>query len=139
MAEILRITGLGAQGDGIAEDGRYVAHALPGEEVRVTPSGDRARLDAVLSAAPERVDPGCPHVRDCGGCVLQHAADWFVADWKAGLVRTALAARGIEAAPLRPMVTVPPGARRRGTVARGRGETRPHRGVPPPAPGRGGG
>jgi len=59
----------------------FVRHALPGERVRalVTQTTSRlARADAVeiLSAAPGRVEPPCPHARPagCGGCDWQHAS-----------------------------------------------------------------
>jgi tRNA/tmRNA/rRNA uracil-C5-methylase (TrmA/RlmC/RlmD family) len=61
----------------------FVRHALPGERVvaEVTEGevGDRfLRADAVevIDAAPQRVEPPCPHARPgrCGGCDLQHVA-----------------------------------------------------------------
>lgn len=115
MAEEFRIARLGARGDGVTGDGAvYVPFALPGERVRADLSlGDRARLERVLEAAPERIEPVCPHFRRCGGCVLQHGSEAFVADWKRTLVVSALAARGISGVPVRPVVTAPPGSRRR--------------------------
>ena len=103
------IDSLGAQGDGVTADGVFVPFALPGERVRLTPFGHRARLDAVLAPSPERVEPPCPHFGACGGCVLQHASDRLLAEWKRDLVRRALARRGIEGVEIRPMVTSPPG------------------------------
>ena len=44
-----------------------------------------------------------------------HACDAFVAEWKAGQVSAALAARGIDAKPRR-IATSPPGSRRRATL-----------------------
>jgi 23S rRNA (uracil1939-C5)-methyltransferase len=63
-----------------------------------------------------RVKPPCVHARTCGGCMMQHASDAFVADWKMAIVRQALAAQGIEAE-LRPIITCPPRSRRRATLA----------------------
>ena len=58
----------------------FVRHALPGERVRarITQTTAKfARADAVeiLAAAPDRVEPPCPHARPggCGGCDWQHA------------------------------------------------------------------
>jgi 23S rRNA (uracil1939-C5)-methyltransferase len=68
----------------------------------------------ILTPSALRVSAPCPHYRACGGCVLMHARDGFVADWKLGVVRRALAAQGL-AAPLRPIVTSPARARRRAT------------------------
>ena len=48
--------------------------------------------------------------------MMQHASDAFVADWKTTIVRTALAAQGLEA-DLRPIITSPPRSRRRATLA----------------------
>jgi len=118
MAEEFEIARLGAQGDGVAEPGDvFIAGALPGERVLADRLGDRARLLKIIRAAPERVEPGCPHVGACGGCTLQHAAERFVADWKTELVREALGQRGIEHAEIRPILTSAPASRRRITLA----------------------
>jgi len=56
----------------------FVPGALPGETVVVRVVEDRknwARADLVdvVEASPDRVEPPCPYVPDCGGCDLQHA------------------------------------------------------------------
>ena len=109
------IESLGAQGDGVTAEGLFVPYALPGERVRLLPSGHRARLEAILARAPERAQPPCPHFGTCGGCALQHASDELVARWKAELIRRALASRGMEEVELRPTATSPAGSRRRAT------------------------
>lgn len=71
----LRITGLGAQGDGIAEgpDGSvYVPYTVPGDEVRADIVGQRAESFELLASGPDRRDAPCPHFTRCGGCALQH-------------------------------------------------------------------
>ncbi len=55
----------------------FVNGALPGEEVvfsyvRSASSFDEGRVDEVLSASPERIEPKCPHFSLCGACSLQH-------------------------------------------------------------------
>jgi tRNA/tmRNA/rRNA uracil-C5-methylase (TrmA/RlmC/RlmD family) len=58
----------------------FVRHGLPGERVRaritdVTAKFARADAVEILTAAPDRVEPPCPHARPggCGGCDWQHA------------------------------------------------------------------
>lgn len=114
--EEFAIDRLGAQGDGVTEEGVYVPFALPGERVRAARLGDRARLEEVLVAAPQRIDPVCPHFMACGGCSVQHGSDHLIAAWKESLVAAALAARGIEGVEIRPIRTSPPRSRRRITV-----------------------
>ena len=78
--ELAEIVDLAHDGRGVARlDGKavFVAGALPGEQVRIRRVKKRKRLDeAVLvelvSAAPTRVEPRCPHFGRCGGCALQH-------------------------------------------------------------------
>ena len=71
----------------MAHDGRGVARvngktvfiddALPGElvtaiRVKKRRDFDEARLESVLRASQDRVEPGCLHFGVCGGCTLQH-------------------------------------------------------------------
>lgn len=58
----------------------FVTAALPGEQVSVQQTGrsrhfDEARTLEVLQPSPDRVQPRCPHVAICSGCVLQHLAE----------------------------------------------------------------
>jgi 23S rRNA (uracil1939-C5)-methyltransferase len=66
-------------GEGVIRDGKtvFVPGALPGENIkfrrtRTHRQHDEAELVEVLTAAPERVVPRCPHFGVCGGCALQH-------------------------------------------------------------------
>lgn len=116
MTELVTIDRLGRDGDGLAEraDGGRLAvpGALPGERVLVDASADPAELVRIEDASPERVAPPCLHAAACGGCRMQHASTALLADWRLGQVREALARRGI-AAPIRPVISAPPGSRRR--------------------------
>ncbi|MBD3763780.1 MAG: class I SAM-dependent RNA methyltransferase [Rhodobacterales bacterium] len=115
----LTVTRLGHLGDGMAEgpDGPVFAPgALPGEEVEGTLHGDRLADLRILKPSPLRVRPPCPHARSCGGCLMQHAGDALVAEWKTGIVAGALAGQGL-AAPVRAIQTSPPRSRRRATLA----------------------
>lgn len=74
------IEGLSHEGRGVSHvDGKtvFVHGALPGEHVRMRYTRrhrrfDEARLEAVLEASPDRVEPRCPFFGICGGCSLQH-------------------------------------------------------------------
>ncbi len=70
-------------GDGLArlKDGRavFVPYVLPGELVEVELAGDRAgatKANAlrVEDASPARVEAGCRHFGQCGGCQYQHGS-----------------------------------------------------------------
>ncbi len=112
----LTVARLGHLGDGVAEGPVFVPGALPGEVVEGEVVADRMPAPRIVTPVPDRVRPPCPHARACGGCILQHAADPLVADWKAGIVAGALAGQGL-AATLRPILTVPPRSRRRASFA----------------------
>jgi 23S rRNA (uracil1939-C5)-methyltransferase len=111
----LTIDHLGAQGDGVAEDGGrpvFAPFTLAGERVLARVVGERAELEAVLDASPDRVAPPCPYFGACGGCALQHFAHAPYLAWKVEQVRLALARERIETEVLAPFAA-PPGSRRR--------------------------
>ena len=110
---------LGHLGDGIAQgpDGAiYVPGMLPGEEVEGDLQGDQLADFRIVTPSVNRVKPPCAHAKTCGGCMMQHASDAFVAEWKLGIVKGALAGQGLEA-PFRPIITSPRNSRRRATIA----------------------
>ncbi len=107
---------LGHLGDGIAPGPVFVSMALPGEVVEGDVTEGRIAAPKIIEPSPHRVKPVCPHYRACGGCALMHASDGFVADWKVDVVRTALAAQGVDA-PFRPVITSAPQSRRRATFS----------------------
>ena len=114
----LTIDRLGHHGDGIGQgpDGPvYAAQMLPGELIEGDVQGDRMLSPRILTPSPDRVRPPCVHARTCGGCLMQHAGDAFVADWKQGIVAGALAGQGLQARFL-PMHTSPPNSRRRAVL-----------------------
>lgn len=110
---------LGHLGDGIAQGPEgtiYVPGMLPGEEVEGELQGEYLTDFRILTPSANRVKPPCSHAKTCGGCLMQHASDSFVADWKLGIVKGALAGQGL-AADFRPIQTSPPKSRRRATIA----------------------
>lgn len=115
----LTVERLGHLGDGIAQGPSgpvYVSGMLPGEEVEGDLHGDRLTAPRIVTPSAQRVRPPCAHAKTCGGCLMQHASDAFVADWKEGIVRGALSGQGLSA-PFRPTVTSPARSRRRATLA----------------------
>jgi 23S rRNA (uracil1939-C5)-methyltransferase len=114
--DTVTIDRLGHRGDGIAPGPLFVPLTLPGEVVAGEITGDRIETPKIVTPSPDRVRPPCSHFKTCGGCALMHASDAFVADWKAGVIATALAAHGLEA-PIRPTATSPARSRRRATLA----------------------
>ncbi|WP_299619102.1 class I SAM-dependent RNA methyltransferase [uncultured Tateyamaria sp.] len=112
----LTIERLGQQGDGVAKGPIFVPLTLPGEVVSGTLDGDTLTDMRIETPSDQRVSAPCPHFRSCGGCSLQHASDAFVADFKRGIVVTALAVQGVEAE-VRPTLTSPDRSRRRASFA----------------------
>lgn len=129
-AEILE---LGADGRGIARrpEGHpnagklvHIAGALAGERVlarqtRRARRFDEAEVVEVLLAAPERVEPRCPHFGTCGACSLQHmAGDRQIAN-KAAMLAADFAQIG-QVRPeqaLAPLTASPWGYRRKGRLS----------------------
>jgi 23S rRNA (uracil1939-C5)-methyltransferase len=114
--EEYHITRLGHLGDGIASGPLFAPLTLPGEVITAQRNGDQLSDVKIVTPSSDRVAPPCRHFKSCGGCQLQHASDAFMADWKVDVVRTALAAQGIEAE-FAPISTSPPMSRRRATFA----------------------
>lgn len=55
----------------------FVPNTLPGERAKIKVVGVKkgfgfGRLERLIEASPERVDPPCPIYKWCGGCQLQH-------------------------------------------------------------------
>jgi 23S rRNA (uracil1939-C5)-methyltransferase len=116
MVEVT-IERLGHLGDGVAEGPVFVPGALPGEVVRGELHGDCLSDMRIVTPSPQRVTPPCRHFKSCGGCQMQHMAPDALADWKADVVRSALATRGVEVERELPMAISPPRTRRRATFA----------------------
>ena len=77
---VAEIESLSHEGRGVAHiDGKavFVSGALPGEKVTFiytskNRSHDEGKIEEVLTASPDRVEPKCQHYAICGGCSLQH-------------------------------------------------------------------
>lgn len=112
----VEVTATGAKGDGIAEtpEGRiFIPYTVPGDRRRVRVGRDgRAAVIERLEDGPGRQRPVCPHFGACGGCALQHLEHASYLAWKRHLVVKALARRAIKAE-VAPVISVPPGSRRR--------------------------
>ncbi len=50
----------------------------------------RARLEGVIKASPQRVEPGCPYFGRCGGCHYQHTTYAHQLETKASILRETL-------------------------------------------------
>ena len=127
----LEITSLSHAAEGIGRhEGRaiFVPFALPGETVRVEIVEEkkrfaRARLLEILTPAPERVLPRCPHhfslqpppgfaseslASACGGCQLQHLAYPAQLAFKQRTVREQFQRlAGFDDPPVRPVLPAP--------------------------------
>ena len=112
----LTIEGMGRRGEGVARhDGGtvFVPGTLPGEAVTATGEGDRLALSTLDRASADRVAPFCKHYGRCGGCQLQHWNEVPYRQWKASLVREALAQKGLGDAPIAEIVDAHGMGRRR--------------------------
>ncbi|RQP06273.1 MAG: class I SAM-dependent RNA methyltransferase [Paracoccus sp. BP8] len=110
---------LGRKGDGVAvgTGGRALAAlTLPGEVIEGEAENGRIASPRIVTPAPERVRPSCPHYRACGGCALMHGSEAFVKAWKVGVVTEALRAQGLSA-PIAGVHVSPPRSRRRAVLS----------------------
>lgn len=123
MAEPLTVTidRLAALGDGVAEtpSGRiHVPLTAPGDRARVAVrEKGRGELIELLSPGPARTAPPCRHFGRCGGCALQHLDPGLIAAWKRDLVASSLERAGIDPSMVQLTISIPPGTRRRATLA----------------------
>ena len=118
------ITALGQKGEGVAEiEGRkvFVPLALPGERVEIEADGERGTLIGIITAAPNRIEPFCPHFGACGGCQLQHLDRPSYEAFKIGLVETPLRFANIDAQVTRFIDAAGDGRRRATLHARAEG------------------
>ncbi len=100
----VRIDDLSADGAGIGHaepDGFtvFIKDAIPGDVVKAKlmkrkASYGFARLLSLESLSPDRVPPGCPAARQCGGCQLQHLAYPAQLAYKEKMVQNNLARIG---------------------------------------------
>jgi 23S rRNA (uracil1939-C5)-methyltransferase len=97
-----RVRDVVASGEAVVETERGIVFARGGlRDERVLLSLDpkpqkplRGRVQSVLSPAPERVQPVCPHVQRCGGCPLMHASIEQQRALKLGFLREGLRRAG---------------------------------------------
>jgi len=78
----------------------FVPLVLPGEQarIRVTESKSgyaNAEAEEIVSAAPERVQPACPHFGVCGGCHYQHTGYETQLAFKQAILRETLERGGV--------------------------------------------
>ena len=109
---------IGAQGHGVALIGGrkvYIPFTLPGETIRAKIAGTKGDAIAIDTASPDRISPICRHFGICGGCSLQHWREAPYTEWKADLVKSALAREGL-AAPIAPLRRYPVAGRRHATL-----------------------
>ena len=82
----------------------FVPLTLPGEQgrVRITEDKDKrgyakAEIEELITTAPERIVPRCPHFGPCGGCNYQHTGYPNQLEIKKGILRETLERAGVAA------------------------------------------
>jgi 23S rRNA (uracil1939-C5)-methyltransferase len=78
----------------------FVPLTLPGEQarIRITQSKSgyaNAEAEEIVTAAPERVAPACPHFGACGGCHYQHTGYETQLAFKQAILRETLERGGV--------------------------------------------
>ena len=106
-----KIVRLAARGDGVGDDGRFIAGTAPGDTI-----GD----DGSITPGPHRAVPPCRHfalraAEGCGGCQLQHVDDAAYARYLTDRIAAALGEHGLSAI-VEPPHLSPPRTRRRASL-----------------------
>jgi 23S rRNA (uracil1939-C5)-methyltransferase len=73
----------------------FVPFTIPGERVEAMPVEERpgfirARVETILTASPQRIEPRCPYFARCGGCHYQHIDYAHQLEVKADILRETL-------------------------------------------------
>ena len=97
---------IAARGEGVTEDGRQIAFAVP---------GDTVDEQGAVAPGPHHQLPPCRHFPECGGCQLQHVDDAAYRDYLIDRVIGALAAQGLSTEVCEPHLS-PPHTRRRASL-----------------------
>ena len=93
------VESIAAGGDGVARAEGFVVfvpRSAPGDvgvvDIAIRGSFARAPFVRLVSPAPSRVEPPCPHytIDRCGGCQLQHMEYRAQLDAKAGIIRDSI-------------------------------------------------
>ena len=109
MTDWIEIVRLGARGDGVTADGRFVAATVPGDRVRFTDPPE-------VEPGPAHATPPCRHFPECGGCQMQHVGDAAYVDWVAARIQSALSAARVPVGAWEPVALSPPRSRRRASL-----------------------
>lgn len=116
------VTGLTTEGLGIAsvnDRPLHIRNALPGERVKARIVKRRKGVryadgyEILSGIHPKRAEPECAYFPRCGGCVLRHMRYEEQLEHKAGQIKAALAANGVEAESFRAPVGLDAGGYRR--------------------------
>lgn len=103
-------------GKGVGHDAGkavFVPFTIAGERVRATVIREKkkfaeARLEEVVTASPQRVEPPCPYFGTCGGCSYQHIEYAKQVELKSAQVEQALHRIGrLPKVPMQPAVASP--------------------------------
>lgn len=102
------IVHIGARGEGVTSDGRFVPLAAPGDMVDEV---------GTLLPGPHRAKPPCRHFPECGGCQLQHIDDQSYKAFLVDRIAYALRGQGIASPEFRTPHLSPPCSRRRASLS----------------------
>jgi 23S rRNA (uracil1939-C5)-methyltransferase len=102
-----RIVRLAGRGDGVAEDGRHVPLAAP---------GDTIASEGTITWGPHHAVPPCRHFPACGGCQLQHVDDDAYRAFLTDRIADALVAQSLPGITIEAPHLSPPRTRRRASL-----------------------